>query len=151
MEKRGSVYIIPDENKILEDEFYQEILKDHIEALIEFSKKYNLNYNFTEEDSVNAPYVIAQDGHLVIKIEESSGLVCCYIPKVVTDRQNSWIHNNSQKLKKYRIVGGFGLEDTNIKKKPKEINGLDDIIRICNKRNMFYERKEVNIYARKKI
>ena len=81
----------------------------------------------------------------------SSGLVCCYIPKVVTDRQNSWIHNNSQKLKKYRIVGGFGLEDTNTKKKPIEINGLDDIIRICNKRNMFYERKEVNIYARKKI
>lgn len=151
MGKRGSIYIIPDENKILEDVFYYEIEKDHLEGFIEFSDKYKLNYNFTIDDSVTAPYIVAQDGHLVIKIEESSGLVCCYIPKIVTDRQDNWIHKNSYKFEKYKIIGGFGLRDESSKEKPIEIEGLDKIIRTCDKRNMLYEKKEVDKYVRKKI
>ncbi|HBA37721.1 MAG TPA: hypothetical protein DCY94_03275 [Firmicutes bacterium] len=145
---KGSVYIIPDENKILEDEFYQEVKKDHIEAFIAFSDKYKLDYNFTSEDSTTAPYVVAKDGHLVVKIEEDSGLVVCYIPKVVTDRQANWIHANSEKITKYTLVGGFGLKEAANGNDAVRIKGLDNIIRACDIRNMYYEKKEVDKYVR---
>lgn len=148
MGKKGCVYIIPDENKILEEEFYQEVIKDHIEAFIAFMDKYKLDYNFTSRDSTTAPYVVAKDGHLVVKIEEDSGLVVCYIPKVVTDRQVNWIHSNSGKIDKYTLVGGFGIKEDNNEKDVVRIKGIDNIIRACDIRNMYYEKKEVDKYVR---
>lgn len=148
MGKKGSVYIIPNENKILEDEFYHEVIKDHIEAFLAFSDKYKQDYNFTSEDSTIAPYVVAKDGHLVVKIEEDSGLVVCYIPKVVTDRQVNWIHANSEKITKYTLVGGFGLKEDDNGKDAVRIKGIDNIIRTCDIRNMYYEKKEVDKYVR---
>lgn len=148
MGMKGSVYIIPNENKILEDEFYQEVIKDHIEAFNAFSDKYKLDYNFTSEDSTTAPYVVAKDGHLVVKIEEDSGLVVCYIPKVVTDRQANWIHANSERIAKYTLVGGFGLKAEVNGKDAVKIKGIDNIIRACDIRNIYYEKKEVDNYVR---
>lgn len=151
MGRRGSVYIVPDENKILTDEFFVEVQKDHIEAFIKFDEKFKIGYNFQAEDTLIAPYQVASDGHLVIKFEEDSKTAICYIPKVVTDRQNNWIHAHSDKLMKCKLIGGFGLKDRVSPQEAIKINGLDNIIRICDKRNMFYEKKEDDNYVRKEI
>lgn len=151
MLKKGSVYIIPDENKILEEEFYHEVIKDHLEAFVKFSKKYKLGYEFSEEDSQLAPFIIASEGHLVIKTEDDSGLIVCYIPIVVTDRQNNWIHSNSNKFEKYTFIGGFGLNSDANHDESLRIKGLDNIMRVCDKRNINYEKKEVDNYVGKKV
>lgn len=46
MSKRGKLYIIPDENQIIEEEFSRYVSKEHLEGLIEFSDKYKLGYDF---------------------------------------------------------------------------------------------------------
>lgn len=151
MARKGSVYIIPDENKILEEEFYYEVVKEHLEAFIDFSKKYKLNYNFTESDTQIAPFVIASEGNLVVKIEEESGIIVYYIPEIVTDRQNNWIHTNINKFQKYAFIGDFILNNNNNFEEAQRVKGIENIVKICDKRNINYEKKEDDNYVGKKI
>ena len=51
MIERGKVTIVPDENQILLDEYTKEIKKNHLEAFIDFSKKFKSEYNFTSENN----------------------------------------------------------------------------------------------------
>lgn len=45
MIKKGRVIIIPDEDKISDDYFEEEVINDHVDAFNDFSKTFNLGYN----------------------------------------------------------------------------------------------------------
>lgn len=78
-------------------------------------------------------------------------MVVVYIPKVVTDRQNIWIHSHEPFFNQHNYVGAFVIQKENDPEDVKTEKGLDNIIRICDRRNLFYEKKEVDNNARKKI
>jgi len=151
MKNRGKIYIIPDENQIIEEEFMREIVKNHLDGIREFSEKYQLGYNFTDDSYQEAPCILASLGHMVVKTSDDASLVVCYIPRVVTDRQNMWIHNHESLLQQNKFVGSFLIKEKANYKELDSINGLDQLIRVCDKRNLFYEKKEVDENARKKI
>ena len=64
---RGSVIIIPSEEKIEDDYFEEYIDMNHLEGFQKFSDKYNLGFKFVDYDYQEAPIRIAKDGHLVVK------------------------------------------------------------------------------------
>lgn len=149
--KRGSVYIIPDENQILDDCFYKEIEKSHLSAIKEFSDYYHLGYKFGDDEYHEAPCILALDGHLVVKIENSCSNALIYIPEVVTDRQNIWLHNERENLLKFSIIGGFKLNKADGIDNLEGIMGLDNIIKEADRRNIIYNKRKDEEDVRKKI
>lgn len=149
--KRGCVYIIPDENQILDDCFYREIEKSHLSAIKEFSYYYNLEYEFGKDEYHEAPCMLALDGHLVVKIENTCSNVILYIPEVVTDRQNIWLHNQRENFLNYSTIAGFKLNKEDGIYNAKEMLGLDNIIREADRRNIIYGKRKEEENARKKI
>lgn len=151
MVKRGKLYIIPDENQILESEFYREVSKDHVDGMIEFIKNHNLNINLPVDDAQTASCMLANAGHLVVKTEDTAGLAIVYIPKMVTDRQNMWIHSHESELFANNYIGAFAIDKENDYQSLKKESGLHNIIRLCDRRNLFYEKKEDDKNVGKKI
>lgn len=151
MKNRGKLYIIPDENQIMEEEFMREVRKDHLDGMREFSDKYQLGYNFVDAAYQEAPCILASLGHMVVKTDDEANLVVCYIPLIVTDRQNMWIHNHEDLLQQNQFIGAFLIKEKANHKELETVNGLEPLIKVCDKRNLFYEKKEVEENARKKI
>lgn len=151
MSKRGKLFIIPNENEFGDEIFKIEVTKDHLTGINEFCSLHKLNYQFKDDDYQEAPCLLALQGHLVVKTEEESKIAICYIPKIVTDNQNIWIHNEYFELQNYSIVAAYLIGPENDYKNPRHKNGLDEIIKVCDKRNLFYEKKEVEENVGKKI
>lgn len=137
--ERGQVYILTDENQILEPCFKMDVYKNHLEAMNEFSKKYKLNYNFNKDDYQMAPCLIAENGHLLIKTVENSGFMIIYIPRTVTDRQNELFHSLLPNFSNYSYIAGFKLDDDDTFS---EVEGLNRIVREIDRRNILNESGE---------
>jgi len=128
----GKVIIIPNENEILCDVFEKEINGYHVDAFIEFSNKYDLGYNFTKKDSVTAPDVLAKNGNLIIKTIDDMNMCVVYLPKVITDKQDIWLHNNIEFLKGYNTVGTFNYKDDEVE----HLMSVTSLIKKADEKNM---------------
>ncbi len=145
----GKLYVIPDENQILEEEFYKDIRTNHLDGFQEFSDQYQLGYQFKKEEYQDAPCYLALDGHLILKTVDDSGLVIIYIPEVVTDRQYMWFYNHQNLLAKYSMIGAYAVHLNENGYDTDEIEGMDRIMQIFNRKNMLYqEKKSIDIYQR---
>lgn len=149
MIERGKVYIIPNENEILDGNFYREISSNHLIAFQEFSDKYGLGYQFDIGDSNEAPLMLADAGNLVVKTIDDAGLCAIYLPRVVTDNQNMWLYNQMLEIRNYTTIGGCSLEDN---KKIKIIENINDIFQEANRKNAEYSRNSSSyMYTKKRI
>jgi hypothetical protein len=147
----GSIFIIPDEEKIIQEEFNRRVISNHLDCLREFSDTFNLGYNFTDDDYQDAPCYLARDGHLVIKEVSDSGLIVCYLPKKVTDRQITWMHTYREFIKNHKLIGAFLIDNNDDLSNFNHITGFHEVMSEANKRNMLYNRKELEENVRKKI
>lgn len=148
MRERGRVIIIPNEKKIKEECFEQEIVMNHLEALDEFVRKYRLPYHFTEGDYQKAPIDIAKDGHMIIKTVEDQGIAIFYLPNRVTNRQMDWLENNKFLFFKDNLIGAYVIDEN--EEEPDQISGLLEIIQEAKRKNKKY-RKEEEENVRKEI
>lgn len=126
MLNRGKLWIVPNEEEIVQPLFFEEVLgeESHVKAIQDFSNQYNLGFTFTPNDSQQAPIEIAGRGHLVIKSDEDNKLLFFYIPKRVTNRQMEYFSNNELDFSNiYTMIGCFSLEEEGIEVK----NGLLEI------------------------
>jgi sugar phosphate isomerase/epimerase len=147
----GSIYIIPDEEKILQEEFHRKVISNHLDCLKEFSDTYKLGYKFRIEEYQDAPCFIARDGHLVIKEVNDSGLVVCYLPINITDRQITWMQDHKQFIENHKLIGAFLIDDMKNPTNSNHVTGFENVMKEVVKRNMLYNRKEVDENVRKKI
>ena len=132
MFKRGIVYIIPDENKIIEECYSESIQSSHLPAIQNFCDKYKLGYHFRKEQYQDAPYFMAIDGHFVIKTLEDESVVFFYIPKFVTERQLMWFYHNKYKFEKYGLVSACTVSGDKDNVQIEEFNGLDNVWKTLN-------------------
>lgn len=139
MNKRGKLWIIPDEDKILQEIYEQDVQKDktHTYYIQEFSNIYQLGFDFKEEDYQSAPCEIAILGHLVIKSEEEVSLIVCYLPERITDRQYNWLYQNREMFDKYIQVNGYSLQTVDDDGMCwKKVHGIEEIMVEVRKKNM---------------
>ena len=101
--EEGRVIIVPDEEQIKDDLFEGIIVgnKNHVDRYQDFSNKYNLGYDFSENDSYIAPLTMASLGHFCYNTAESISNILMYIPEVVTKRQYDYFVNNRDMILKY--------------------------------------------------
>lgn len=142
-EVEGRVIIVPDEEKI-DDDLFEEIIvgnENHVDRYQDFSDKYHLGYNFSENDSYIAPLTMASLGHFCYNTAESISNILMYIPEVVTKRQYDYFVNNKEMILKYvdkkatiskNIDGKFIIE---------ELDDFDLIEKEVNKRYEDYKKK----------
>lgn len=140
---KNCVYVIPNEDKIRDSEFYMETAKSHLPCFQAFSDKYELGYQFADDDYQEAPLTLAKDGHLVVKIEQASKSLICYYPKVITDRQNNWIHDNIMLMMNYPSIGCYAIKENDNIKDIKPIEGMNAIIHEADRRNLLYEKSKI--------
>ena len=142
-EVEGRVIIVPDEEQI-KDDLFEEIIvgnENHVDRYQDFSDKYHLGYNFSENDSYIAPLTMASLGHFCYNTAESISNILMYIPEVVTKRQYDYFVNNKEMILKYvgrkatvvkNIDGNFITE---------ELDDFDLIEKEVNKRYEEYKKK----------
>ena len=140
MNDRGRVIIIPDERKIIQDEYQKKINKSHLEALREFSNIYKLGYDFQNGDYQTAPILLGEEGHLILKTLDDSKTAIFYMPELVTERQIMWLEYNGVDYRNYDLIGAFLLNGT---EEPDQITGYLNVIKEARKRNRKY-MKEVD-------
>ena len=139
MSNRGKLWIIPNEEEILQEVFERNVQegKSHTYYIQEFSNIYQLGFTFKEADYQTAPCEIAMLGHMVVKSEDEVSLVECYLPERVTDRQYNWLYQNNDMLSKYMLVNGNSLciadEDGICWKK---VHGIEEIMKEARKKNL---------------
>lgn len=148
MRMRGKLYIIPDENQILQEVFYRDVQKDHLKAIQEFSDQFKLGYHFQADEYQEAPCMVALDGHLLVKTEENASLAVCYLPERVTDRQNIWLYEHRLEFSQYRMVGGYKLSSGTGKSNIETVHGIDELLVEANKRNMKCKERKDDKYVR---
>lgn len=138
---RGSVIIIPNEN-IIEDAYFEETIPSyHITGFQSFSDKYNLGYQFGNNDSQEAPIKLAKDGHLIIKTVKYDDVVIFYIPEVITKRQLEWLNDNMENNYIYiQKVGGFAINGDN--EEIDRVHGYYNLTNILRERSKLYIEKE---------
>ena len=141
--EEGRVIIVPDEEQIKDDLFEGIIVgnKNHVDRYQDFSNKYNLGYDFSENDSYIAPLTMASLGHFCYNTAESISNILMYIPEVVTKRQYDYFVNNKEMILKY-----VDTKATAVKKRDGNliIEALDDfdlIEKEVNKRYEEYKKK----------
>lgn len=143
MFSRGKTIVIPNEDEILQDIFEREVAigKTHNDVLQEFSDTFMLGFHFTAEDYQTAPSKITKRGHLVIKTDEDSKIVICYLPERITDRQLSWLTNNTEMLNKYVQINAFSIkEKIENKTRWQRLYGLSDILKVAKQKNLLPEK-----------
>lgn len=146
--KRGSIYIVLNENKILGGCFHRDVEKGHLDGIKDFVEYYKLDYNFSNDDSFEAPCILASDGHLVIETDNDFSSVIFYIPSEITDGQNIWFYDNEYLFVDYQYIGGYRVECLDNGYKTEEIRGLGNIVKEINHGNLIYNRKESGRYVR---
>lgn len=143
MINRGKLWIIPNEEEILQEVYEKDVEKgkSHTYRLQEFSNMYKLGFEFTEADYQTAPCEIAKLGHLVVKTEDDVSLAVCYIPERVTDRQYNWLYQNRLLLDKYTQINAYSvqvIEEDGICWK--KLHGIDEIILESNRKNLLSKK-----------
>ncbi len=147
---RGKIYIIPNDD-ILADYFIEDVNNSHLDAIINFSKKYKLGYEFDAADYNKAPSVLALNGHLVVKTEDDANLAVFYLPDVITDRQIMFLYQQKNLFAKYATVGAYSFDNSDNFENYEEIYGIDNILKKASNKNLFYTKKDGENNARKKI
>ena len=135
MLNRGKLWIVPNEEEIIQPLFFEDLYGDegHLKGIQDFSNQYGLGFNFTPIQSQQAPIVIAEAGHLVIKSDEDNKLLFFYIPKKVTDRQLEYFSNNELEYSNtYKMIGSFNLLDEGIESKSGLLEIKKELIRKNN-------------------
>lgn len=135
---KGRVIIIPND-EILTSKYTKSIKKNHLEAFRDFSEKYNLGYEFKDDDYAEAPTYLALDGNLVLKTLDDIGIIIIYLPPIVTDRQDMFLHENLNKISQFNTIVGYGTID---KDNVRELEGLDKIVKSADVRNLKYEKEK---------
>lgn len=136
MNHRGKLWIIPDEGQIIQSLFEKEVAlgENHTKKIQEFSDMYQLGFQFKSDDYQEAPCKIAELGHLVVKSEDSSGLVIFYLPERITDRQLEWVYQNEMILSKYSVIGAYNLQKISDEVKWENFYGMDKIKKEINRK-----------------
>ena len=137
---RGSVIIIPSEEKISDDYFEEYIDMNHLDGFQKFSDKYNLGFKFKDYDYQEAPIKIAKDGHLVVKTIKDMDVAIFYIPEVITKRQLDWLNQNVSDYAFVQKVGGFAIKGMD--EEPDRIHGYYNLTNILRERSKLYIEKE---------
>lgn len=140
----GLLYIIPDENQILGECFFRKVSSNHLSGMQEFIEKYQLNYQFSNEDYQNAPCILAKDGHMIVKTVDNAGILVMYLPEFVTDNQCMWIYENKSLLQKYSMVGAYYVKEKDNSYELDKIHGVDSILNCVNCSNILYQGKVLN-------
>lgn len=133
---RGKVVIVPDERQILADSFSEDIpyALDHAMAYQDFSDKYNLGLNLSNDSSQAASLQVTQLGHFSYKTEDNSNIIIFYLPEVITDQQMGYFDNHLMDFMKYDLIGAFSLngeEQESIQK----LHGLAEIRKVMRDKN----------------
>lgn len=145
MNNRGMLWVIPNEEDIIQEEFKREAVgtQSHMNYLQEFSDTYMLGFDFKEEDYQTAPCEIAALGHMVVKSEDNSQTIIFYLPSIVTDRQYNWLYNKKEELNKYIQSGAFSLNfETN---EWNQIKGIENIMIEATRKNLKKEDKNEGV------
>ena len=135
MLNRGKLWIVPNEEEIIQPLFFEDLYGEegHLKGIQDFSDKFDLGFNFTLNDTQQAPIDIAERGHLVIKSDEDNKLLFFYIPKKVSDRQLEYFNDNEINYSNtYKVIGSFSLEDEGIE----VIRGLMGIRKELTRKNI---------------
>ncbi len=130
---RGKLFIIPDEEQILQGlfEYSVEQGKSHTKGIQVFSDMYQLGYQFSEEDYQEAPCLIASMGHMVMKTDDDTSLAIFYLPERITERQNNWIYENQPMLNTYVHVNAYSKNGN----KWDALHGMYEIKLEANRKN----------------
>ncbi len=145
MNSRGKVWIIPDEAQIIQLLFERDVQRgeDHVKKFQEFSDLYQLGFHFKSDEYQEAPFRIAELGHMTVKSEDLSGIIVFYLPAVITDRELEWFYQNEMMLERYSIIAAYTLRVENDKYNWEErIYGVDKIKREIN-RKYFQEKQSL--------
>ena len=145
MLNRGKLWVIPDEETIIQEVFERNVEKgkSHTYHLQEFSDIFQLGFKFSEDDYQTAPCEIASLGHLVLKSEDEVSLVVCYLPEKITDRQYNWLYNNQNLINFYRQVNGYSIRKNSDTMELKKIHGFSQIMQEAAIKNMLIEKRTV--------
>ena len=138
MNNRGKVIIIPNEEQILQETFIRDVKlgESHTKYLQEFSDIYSLGYSFKLDDYQTAPCQIAEEGHLILKSEDSVSLMVLYLPLIVSNRQYNWLYQNLDKLEKYTQINAYSLQNVENKMCWSIVHGLKNIMLESSKKNL---------------
>ena len=141
--EEGRVIIVPDEEQIKDDLFEGIIVgnKNHVDRYQEFSNKYNLGYDFSENDSYIAPLTMASLGHFCYNTAESISNILMYIPEVVTKRQYDYFVNNREMILKYVDKKATAVKKIDGNLVTEELDDLDLIEKEVKNRYEEYKKK----------
>ena len=126
--EEGRVIIVPDEEQIKDDLFEGIIVgnKNHVDRYQDFSNKYNLGYDFSENDSYIAPLTMASLGHFCYNIAESIDTILMYNREMIL----KYVDKKATAVKK---------RDGNLV--TEELDGLDLIEKEVKNRYEEYKKK----------
>ena len=141
--EEGRVIIVPDEEQIKDDLFEGIIVnsENHVDRYQDFSNKYHLGYDFSENDSYIAPLTMASLGHFCYNTAESIDTILMYIPEVVTKRQYDYFVNNKDMILKYVDRSAMAIRNRDGNLVTEELDGLDLIEKEVKKRFEEYKKK----------
>lgn len=141
--EEGRVIIVPDEEQIKDDLFEGIIVgnKNHVDRYQDFSNKYNLGYDFSENDSYIAPLTMASLGHFCYNTAESISNILMYIPEVVTKRQYDYFVNNREMILKYVDKKATAVKKIDGNLVTEELDDLDLIEKEVKNRYEEYKKK----------
>lgn len=141
--EEGRVIIVPDEEQIKDDLFEGIIVgnKNHVDRYQDFSNKYNLGYDFSENDSYIAPLTMASLGHFCYNTAESISSILMYIPEVVTKRQYDYFVNNREMILKYVDKKATAVKKRDGNLVTEELDDLDLIEKEVKNRFEEYKKK----------
>lgn len=128
---RGKLIIVPNENVENQEVFSRniEIDKNHTYFIQEFSDMNMFGLQFEKDDYQTAACLMAEMGHLVIKMLEEGSITICYLPEVITEKQNNWLLNNTEFLSKFIMVNAFSLDYSEENEIVwKKLHGLNELI-----------------------
>ena len=141
--EEGRVIIVPDEEQI-KDDLFEEIIvgnENHVDRYQDFSDKYHLGYNFSENDSYIAPLTMASLGHFCYNTAESISNILMYIPEVVTKRQYDYFVNHREMILKYVDKKATAVKKIDGNLVTEELDDLDLIEKEVKKRYEEYKKK----------
>lgn len=139
--KKGYVYIIPDENQILNDCFLEEVYPSHLKGIQKFCDMYQLGYQFEESQYNDAPCILSLDGHMVIKTLEDISIAIFYLPEFVTDRQAMWFFQHQNQFSHYQLIQAAIISGDKNHIQKKSIHGLTEVQKYVSQSNFAYSKK----------
>ena len=142
-EEVGRVIIVPDEEQIKDDVFEKIIVgnENHVDRYQDFSDKYHLGYEFSDNDSYIAPLTMASIGHFCYNTAESISNILMYIPEVVTERQYNYFVNNREMILNYVDKKATAVKDRDGNLVIETLDDFDLIEKEVNKRYEEYKKK----------